>query len=120
MKFAVLKGFSRYQIYENGSIFNTTTQKFMRVQDDGKDGYLKIKFTNDKGVRVHWWLNRLVYTAFYGKIPAGLQIDHNDGERLNNHIENLSSATPKQNNGRKRQREKSLFSRSHKQKRKGA
>ena len=111
-KFAVIKGYSRYRIYANAKVFNTKTGKFMRIHDDGKNGYLKLKLTNDKGERIHWWLSRLVYTAFYGSFRKDFEVDHIDGDRLNNSLDNLSLVTHKQNNDLKQQRDsKTLFNR---------
>jgi hypothetical protein len=54
-------------------------------------GYRKIRFENHS-YRVH----RLVWFMHYGFFP--ISIDHIDGNRLNNKIENLREATSKQNN----------------------
>lgn len=55
-------------------------------------GYRYIKI-NGKTIKEH----RLIYTMFHGEIPAGYQIDHIDGNSLNNKIENLRLATNSQN-----------------------
>lgn len=41
------------------------------------------------GVRVH----RVVVEAFIGPIPAGLCVNHRDGDKLNNRLDNLEIAT---------------------------
>lgn len=40
-----------------------------------------------------WYLHRLVYFAFYGDIPKGLVINHEDCNRENCKLENLSLVT---------------------------
>ena len=115
-----LTGYSRYQFFDNVTIFNVKTKKFMKHSDDGKNGYRKIKLTNDEGVRVHWWLHRLMYTVFYGPIPPGMEVDHNDGNRLNNCPDNLTAMTKRQNNRMKKQRDsRFLFNRNIKTKKAG-
>ena len=42
-------------------------------------------------------IHRLVYETFVGKIPKGMQINHKDGNKNNNHISNLEVVTPKEN-----------------------
>jgi hypothetical protein len=46
---------------------------------------------------------RLVYMAWIGPIPAGMDIDHIDEARLNNHVTNLQPLT-RQENGEKYRR----------------
>jgi hypothetical protein len=117
MKTATLPGFSRYLIYDEGRVAIRATGKMMKAHDDSKNGYLKLKLTNDDGVRIHFWFNRLIYTAFNGPIPAGMEVDHIDGNRLNNHLENLSLVTHKQNCVLKKQRDRFfLFNRQAKKK----
>lgn len=44
----------------------------------------------------------LVYVYFYGMIPDGMTVDHIDNDPLNDRIENLRLATPKQQSGNTR------------------
>ena len=44
--------------------------------------------------------HKAVYWAWKGAIPAGCQIDHKDGNPLNNHIDNLEDVTPAENRRR--------------------
>ena len=48
---------------------------------------------NFGGITCH----KAVYWAWKGAVPAGHQIDHNDGDPLNNHIDNLEDVTPAEN-----------------------
>jgi hypothetical protein len=52
---------------------------------------------------VQYRMHRIIWAYHYGAIPNNLQIDHIDGNRTNNIIENLRLATNSQNsNNRKR------------------
>jgi hypothetical protein len=55
-------------------------------------GYRRVYF-DGKTHAVH----RVIWQMFNGDIPDGMQIDHIDGNPLNNKIENLRLATPRQN-----------------------
>lgn len=39
------------------------------------------------------YLHRVIWEAFYGPIPKGLVVDHIDGDRMNNSIDNLQLLT---------------------------
>lgn len=42
-------------------------------------------------------MHRVVYTVFVGDIPEGLQINHIDGNKHNNHVSNLEVCTASEN-----------------------
>lgn len=56
------------------------------------DGYLRIKF-DGRNFRAH----RLAYAIATGVDPGAMEIDHIDGDRLNNRISNLRLATNAEN-----------------------
>ena len=56
------------------------------------DGYLLI---NIDGKNMKW--HRVIWVAFNGKIPDGLQINHIDENKANNSLENLELVTCKEN-----------------------
>lgn len=43
-------------------------------------------------------MHRIIYEMHFGPIPIGMQIDHKDGDGLNNLIENIRLATSSENN----------------------
>lgn len=60
------------------------------------DGYLHVVLSKDNKqttLNVH----RLVYEAFNGKIPEGMQVNHIDEDKSNNSLNNLNMMTPKEN-----------------------
>ena len=114
VRMAIMPGFSRYGILEIGEVVYRDTLKICPHYDDGKNGYRKIKIYPDGSKkRKSFWMNRLVWIAFYGPIPEGLEIDHIDGERANNNLLNFRSpVTKKENAAFKKQREANfLFNR---------
>ena len=42
-------------------------------------------------------VHRLVYEAFNGEIPEGMQVNHIDEDKTNNRLDNLNLMTPKEN-----------------------
>lgn len=59
----------------------------------GKRGYYLVDFNNKKR-----FVHQLVWELFNGDIPSGVFIDHIDGDKLNNKIENLRLSDYKVNN----------------------
>ena len=89
--------------YANGNLF-WKVQKAKRIKigsmagSINKNGYISIVIDN-KNHSAH----RLIY-MYFNEIPDGCCIDHADGNRLNNKIENLRIATQKQNSQNSRKR----------------
>ena len=48
-------------------------------------------------IRKFYYVHRLVYEAFNGQIPEGLQVNHLDERPINNALSNLNLMTPKEN-----------------------
>ncbi|MCL2174430.1 MAG: HNH endonuclease [Treponema sp.] len=111
MREAVLKDYTRYKALENGMILNVKTGEYMHQHSDGHQngGYMKVKLTRDDGKRIHWFVSRFIYSAFYGVIFPKMQIDHKDGDRINNALDNLIMVTAKQNNQLKKQRDSNFL-----------
>jgi len=111
-----LEGFSKYEISDAGLVRNVNTGAPMRGFGD-RDGYRKIKLTDDSGKRIMFYVHRLVWTAFKGPIRHKDEIDHPDGHRVNNALDNLMSVTHRQNSVLKKQRDSAyLFNKKAKRK----
>ena len=71
--------------------------EYLLAQIPDSKGYFRVGLTNDelgqKWRRVHI----LVAQAFVGPRPAGLQLNHRDGNKTNNHWSNLEYVTASEN-----------------------
>lgn len=81
--------------YDNGKLFWTASSHSMRNGKEagyaGARGYMRITASGHVEIMVH----RLIFYMHHGYLPTIL--DHKDGNRTNNRIENLREATSQQN-----------------------
>lgn len=64
--------------------------------DHAPNGYERVGLY-DKGRLKHRRVAKLVYEAFVGPVPEGLEIDHLNGNNTDNRLENLRVCTHKEN-----------------------
>jgi len=94
-----------FEIRENGEIWRLATKR-------GKTNYWKIKprimnvkinrgyirlFTWDNGKRISCLAHRIIWSYFNGEIPDDKQINHKNGIKTDNRIENLEVVTQSEN-----------------------
>lgn len=92
-----------YGLYEVSSFgrvrslnYNKTgTGKIMKP-NKSKKNYLRVELWKNRKQQ-RFFVHRLVWEAFNGPIPEGMQCNHLDENPQNNRLENLSLVTPKEN-----------------------
>ena len=62
-----------------------------------KDGYRYTSLSID-GIAHKVKIHRLVMAAFVGPCPEGKEVNHKDGDKTNNYVENLEYITHRENN----------------------
>lgn len=93
-----------YSVDEDGRLHCHLTKKHQRdeiidkiIDYKNRDGYMigniKLKGHRTLELRMH----RIVWMIFNGEIPAGMQINHIDGNKRNNNINNIEIVTPSGN-----------------------
>ena len=96
-----IKGYEGlYQISNLGRVkslkyIHTGREKILKPSVD-KQGYLNICLCKN-GVKKWYLVHRLVYEAFVGDIPKGMQVNHINEIKTDNRLENLNLMTPKEN-----------------------
>ena len=91
LKTATLKEFPDYVFYENGEIFNKKLNRFLKQCND-KDGY-KLVSLYGKTFRVH----RLIAKAFIPNVENKAVVNHLNGIKYDNSVENLEWCTNSEN-----------------------
>ena len=91
-----IPNYSNYVILPNeGLVYSLKRNKFIGCKD--YQNYLKCTLYSD--IRKVWTtkIHRVIYTACYGEIPEGLDVNHIDENHNNNSIFNLNLMTHKDN-----------------------
>lgn len=68
----------------------------IRIGNPNSDGYLRLSLTIN-GARKKWFVHDLVAMAFLGLPPMGYEVNHIDGVKTNNRIDNLEYKTHAEN-----------------------
>lgn len=91
-----IKGYERYEVSKDGRVRNKETGYVMKKRLTF-DGYVKVTLTvngKSKDFRVH----RLVAEAFIPNPENKPTVNHEDGNKENNHVSNLKWATRSEQN----------------------
>ena len=76
--------------------YNTTFVGRILKERVGNKGYHLVTLSKNGECRV-LSAHRVVAAAFIGPCPEGIQVNHIDGNKMNNHIENLEYVTQSEN-----------------------
>ena len=99
MTWKKIKNFKNYSINENGDIRNDSTGKIKRPFLNKANGYLTVDLW-DKNKAHKITVHRLLAEAFIPNPCGKPTVDHKDGNRQNNSLENLRWATYAEQNSR--------------------
>lgn len=99
----IWKGIKNYEeLYQVSNLGNVrslgnkthTTTHLLKLRN--KRGYFEVALCKN-GKYKYYLVHRLVYEAFNGEIPEGMQVNHINENKTDNRLENLNLMTPKQN-----------------------
>lgn len=88
--------YSRYHATDDGCVWNSKRMTKLAGCQGETHGYRMVGLGTESGCRKLCLVHRIVYECFHGVLPAGLQVDHVDGNRYNNALSNLQALTTKQ------------------------
>ena len=99
-------GFDQYEISDQGSVRHKLPRRgdpdVLKGARD-KDGYIRVYLCalapNERRSlgRMNKLVHRLVWETFVGPIPKGMQINHKNGVKFDNRLENIEVCTPSEN-----------------------
>jgi hypothetical protein len=91
---------NKYIISKDGFILNELTGKLVLFNKDNK-GYMKARLysplSNHNDKRKPFRLHRLIAKAFLENYSDELQVNHKDGDKSNNSVDNLEMVTASEN-----------------------
>lgn len=91
-----IPNYLNYLVLPNeGLIWSKKTSRF--IGSKLSNGYYQTALTDDNGRQTCGCLHRFIYTACYGPIPSGMDVNHIDENKSNNRIDNLNLLTRKEN-----------------------
>lgn len=86
-----------WYITETGEIISKKTNKPRKLFVD-RNGYVTVNYRDNKGAKTYnFYVHRLVAQYFIGPIPEGMAVNHKDGNKKNNHVDNLEIVTYSEN-----------------------
>lgn len=93
-----IDGFSDYYVSINGDVFSKKKKEFRKLKaTPHTGGYMKLKLINDNGKRCDCYVHRLVATAFLEKKSKDVEVNHKNGDKTDNRVENLEWITRRDN-----------------------
>ena len=94
----VINGCSNYLINNDGSVFSKISNKFLCLTPDEKaNGYIRVTLKLDDNTKKKYLVHRLVAEAYIPNPENKPEVNHIDGNKLNNHVSNLEWVTRHEN-----------------------
>ena len=94
--FKSIEGFENYEVNPQGLVRNVTTKRLLKPQET-THGYLTVGLYLSKGKSKHFRIHRLVAEAFIPKVLGKEHVNHKDGDKKNNNVNNLEWVDPIEN-----------------------
>lgn len=96
MEWKVIQDFPNYSVSNTGAVKENKTGVIRKQYSQGHYLFVLVKNGQTKR-RVQRYVHRLVAQAFHPCPTQGLEVNHIDGDKLNNNAENLEWVTRSQN-----------------------
>lgn len=91
----IIPDFPNYRIYEDGRVQNIKTEKFLKPSPNSSK-YLQLRLQN-RGISRSIGIHRLLAQAFIPNPKNKPQVNHIDGNKQNNSLNNLEWVTHQEN-----------------------
>lgn len=97
--FAEIEGFPGYYVTAKGNVYSAKKKNGLKKLKPvpHNNGYLRLKLVAADGSHCDRYIHRLVASAFLPKPKQGMEVNHKNGTKTDNRIENLEWVTRKSN-----------------------
>ena len=95
----LIKNFDNYSVSREGFISNVKTGRVLKGVEN-MHGYLTVRIKNNDGRFVTKTVHRLVAETYLDALEPNLVVDHIDGNKHNNSVDNLEFVTSRENTKR--------------------
>lgn len=97
MDWKTIQGFSNYEISTEGQVRNKNTQYILKGRPS-KNGYLQVSLKEDETQKFkNQYIHRLVAQQFLINEENKREVNHKDGNKTNNNLDNLEWVTSSEN-----------------------
>ncbi|MEI2280726.1 HNH endonuclease signature motif containing protein [Paenibacillus polysaccharolyticus] len=94
-----IEGCDGYFVTRRGAVISTKRRHPRTLKTaESNCGYEIVTLVTDRGSRKTFYVHRLVAAAYLGGVPAGKVVNHKDGDKFNNTVDNLEVVTYSENN----------------------
>ena len=91
-----IPGYSGYKVTDTGDVYSFITGKNLKTSP-GKNGYKCLSLVGDDGKKRMLTVHRLVALTFIPVISEKTHVNHKDGNKLNNSVDNLEWVNNQEN-----------------------
>lgn len=88
---------TNYYITEDGRCYNSKTGKYLKGQTNHKNGYVSFNITLPDGKKKRLYSHRLVALNYIENPHNKKEVNHKNGDKQNNCVDNLEWVTSKEN-----------------------
>lgn len=86
-----------YEIFKDGSVYSYKKNKFRKLTLNKGNGYLHVTLSCPDNITRNVMVHRLVATHFIDNPENKPQVNHKNGDKLDNRVENLEWVTDSEN-----------------------
>lgn len=86
-----------YAVTEDGRIWSYKTNRYMTTRSRKGDGYVVVDLRNSEQQKATLYVHHLVANAYCNRVDSKLEVNHIDGDKLNNNANNLELVTRSEN-----------------------